>query len=116
MLQPFDMFRRLIFLSVPLALALVETGCGSFVARRIAQAPNSYPTWFAPHARANRARKKIFWAFSPPHQLQVDSPPARLRYRIVEPADYHFQVLASNWTARGHQETRFTFHYNAPGL
>src|SRR5689334_8640154 len=32
-------------------LGLSTAGCGSFVAHRMAQAPNTYPTWFAPKPR-----------------------------------------------------------------
>ena len=35
-------------LPAALALLLGTAGCGSFMARRMVQAPNTYPTWFAP--------------------------------------------------------------------
>src|SRR6476646_6006286 len=95
----FIMFRRCILLLV--ALALVGTGCGSFVARRIAQAPNSYPTWFAPRARVELALGSNMLTAFPPQYLEIGPPAARMRYRVIEPADYHFKVSSTNWLDHG---------------
>ena len=45
-------------------LILASQGCGTFVADRIAQAPNTYPTWFAPKARVSLGMSHPF-AISP---------------------------------------------------
>src|ERR1035437_9062428 len=41
---------RLCWLLLPGLLVLSTAGCGTFMAHRIAQAPNTYPEWFAPKA------------------------------------------------------------------
>jgi hypothetical protein len=38
------------WLLLPALLVLSTAGCGTFVAHRMAQAPNTYPTWFVPQA------------------------------------------------------------------
>ena len=38
---------------------------------------------------------------SPARFADVGPPAARLRYRVVEPADYHLKVIATNWVERG---------------
>jgi len=96
-------------------LVLGATGCGSFAARRMAQAPNTYPTWFAPKAPVTLAFSPRFLTNFPPHFVRVGSPPARLRYRIVEPADYGFEVSSTNWLKRGRKQFRFDFQATAPG-
>jgi pimeloyl-ACP methyl ester carboxylesterase len=45
----------------------------------------------------------------------VGPPPARLCYRVVEPADYHFSVTSSNWLDRGEKEYEFHFKATLPG-
>src|ERR1041384_3906544 len=98
-----------------LASALLTTGCGGFVARRIAQSPNTYPRWlaasprgqlgFAPEALTNVAAKT----------LEVGPPPARLQYRIVEPADYGLRMAATNWIKGKHPRFMFRFAASVPG-
>lgn len=90
-------------------------GCGSFVARSIARAPNRYPTWFS-------AEAPVMLAFNPKlltnyvaHFVNVGPPPARLCYRIIDPADYDFKVSSTNWLDNGKKEYRFDFHATVPG-
>jgi pimeloyl-ACP methyl ester carboxylesterase len=95
-------------------LVLNTAGCGSFVARRMAQAPNTYPTWFAPEARVTLGFPPKFLTNFPAKTLEVGPPMARLRYRVVEPADYNLQSTSTNWFARGQTQYEFAFHADVP--
>jgi pimeloyl-ACP methyl ester carboxylesterase len=108
--------KRLRLGCVLLLIAVVATGagCGAFVARRIAQAPNTYPDWIAPTARVTLDFSAGFLTNFPSHYLEVGPPPARIRYRVVEPADYHMVTTSSNWVERGEQQFTFTFKANLP--
>ena len=90
-------------------------GCGSYIARRIAQAPNSYPDWIAPKARVMLDFNSGFLTNFPSHYFNVGPPDARLRYRIVEPANYNLQVSSSNWVEHGEPQFTFTFTADVPG-
>ncbi len=80
---------------LPLFVLLCGMGCGNFAARRMAQAPNTYPTWFTPNAPVTlRFSEKLLTGF-PNQYLQIPSPAARIRYRIIDPGDYQF-----HWTNR----------------
>lgn len=90
-----------------MALLACGTGCGGFAARRMAQAPNTYPQWLAPKAPVMLTfSDKILTVFTNQY-LEVNSPEARIRYRMIEPADYEFR-----WTnrldARGGLELDFS--------
>ncbi len=105
-------------LAFPLLLALVAgstAGCGTYVAHRMVQAPNSYPTWLAPHAPVLLSFDHWSTTNFPSQFAEVGPPQARLRYRIVEPADYHFQVTSTNWLKRGKKQFQFNFHADVPG-
>jgi pimeloyl-ACP methyl ester carboxylesterase len=97
-----------------LLLPALGTGCGSFVARRMAQAPNTYPSWLAPSAPVLVSFNDSLLTNSPARFADVGPPPARLRYRVVEPADYHLKVISTNWIARGEVRYKFTFRAGAP--
>ncbi len=96
-------------------VAVTGAGCGSYIARRIAQSPNSYPHWIAPKARVMLDFSSGFLTNFPSHYVKVGPPDARLRYRIVEPAAYDLQVSSSNWIERGEPQFTFTFTANVPG-
>lgn len=98
-----------------LLLALATTGCGGFVARRMAQAPNSYPQWFGSLARVELAFDQNFLTNFPARFIDVVPPSARLHYRIVEPADYQLQVSSTNRLKHGRQHFTFNFHTTMPG-
>jgi pimeloyl-ACP methyl ester carboxylesterase len=98
-----------------LLLALSTAGCGHFVALRMAQAPNTYPSWFAPAARVELGFASKFLTNFSAHFADVGPPSARLRYRVVEPADYRVEVSSTNWIERGHPHFRFTFGAAVPG-
>ena len=97
------------------ALLLGATGCSSFIARRIAQAPNRYPQWLAPEARVSLGFKSGLLTNFPAHVVEVGPPPARLRYRVVEPADYHFAMSTDSWMERGVPQFQFNIRAETPG-
>lgn len=92
-----------------LTLALATSGCGHFVARRMVQAPNTYPRWLSPPARVELAFDAIMLTNFPPRFAEVGPPAARLRYRLIEPADYQFTTSTTNWVERGRPHYRFSF-------
>jgi pimeloyl-ACP methyl ester carboxylesterase len=95
-------------------LVLCLTGCGQFAARRMAQAPNTYPTWLAPKAPVTlEFSDKIIRAFTNQY-VEISSPEARIRYRIVEPADYQFHW--TNHLDEAHGQLDFSFSANMTNL
>lgn len=95
---------------------LATTGCGSFVARRMAQSPNSYPQWFGGLARVELAFHKDFLTNFPSRFVDVGPPSARLQYRIVEPADYRLEVSSTSRLKHGRECLTFNFDITIPGL
>ena len=93
---------------------LGTTGCGSFIARRMAQAPNTYPSWLAPVAPVTLAFADNLIPNFPAHFVEVGPPAAKLRYRIVEPADYHFSYSSTNWMRRCRAQFKFSMHADWP--
>ena len=75
-----------------LLLPALATGCGTFVAHRMIEAPNTYPSWLAPPAPVLLAFDENLLTNSPARFADVGPPSARLHYRVVEPADYHLKV------------------------
>ncbi|MSU59556.1 MAG: alpha/beta fold hydrolase [Pedosphaera sp.] len=104
------------FFVLALLLVLGTTGCGSFMARRMAQAPNSYPQWLAPVPRVELAFADKFLTNFPAHFVAVGPPAAQLRYRIVEPADFQCGSTSTNWQQGGRTRSRFTFRAVVPGV
>src|SRR5208282_4960321 len=51
----------------------------------------------------------------PTHDVNDGPPAARLRYRVVEPADYHLQMNSSNWIEDGEPQFTFKFTADVPG-
>jgi len=97
------------------ALSLSTAGCGTFVAHCIARAPNRYPSWFSAEAPVTLAFNPKLLTNFPACYVNVGPPPARLCYRIIDPADYHFRVSSTNWLKHGEKEYEFTFHATVPG-
>jgi pimeloyl-ACP methyl ester carboxylesterase len=102
---------RLLLLIV---LALNTAGCGTFMARSLARAPNRYPSWFAAEAPVSLAFSPKLLTNFVTHYADVGPPAARLCYRVIEPADYHFTVNSSNWLKHGRPEYEFTFRAKVP--
>ncbi len=98
-----------------LALALNTAGCGTFVAHSIARAPNRYPSWFSAEAPVTLAFSAKMLTNFPTCYVNVGPPPARLCYRVIDPADYHFQVSSTNWLKHDEKQYEFTFHAIVPG-
>src|SRR5262249_34114716 len=89
--------------------------CGSFFARRMAQAPNTYPAWLAPAAPVELAFGKEFLPHFPIRYVAVGPPPARLCYRVVEPADYRLNLSSTNWLVHAQRHFRFALAATLPG-
>lgn len=109
------MHRNFSVVGLALGLGLATTGCGSFVARRIAQSPNTYPRWFAPPPRVQLGFDPNLLTNFPARFVEVGPPLAQLRYRIVEPADFRFGFSGTNWQERGHSHAVFRFSTTVPG-
>jgi pimeloyl-ACP methyl ester carboxylesterase len=106
--------RRILFwLLLPVLLILSTAGCGTFMAHRMAQAPNTYPDWFAPEAPVTLGFSPKFLTNFPKQFVEVTG--AKLCYRVVEPADYHLKVSSTNRLEHGRTRTEFDFHADVPG-
>jgi pimeloyl-ACP methyl ester carboxylesterase len=108
-------WRTFFWLVLPVLLVLSLSGCGTYMARRMAQAPNTYPTWFAPEAPVLLAYDPKFLTNFPKQFVAVGPPPAKLCYRIIGPADYHLTVSSTNWLEHGNKRTQFSFLGDVPG-
>jgi pimeloyl-ACP methyl ester carboxylesterase len=97
-----------------LLLPVLGTGCGTFVAHRMIQAPNTYPSWLAPSAPVLLSFDENLLTNSPVRFADVGPPAARLCYRIVEPAEYHLKVSSTNWVKRGEVRYKFIFRTEVP--
>jgi pimeloyl-ACP methyl ester carboxylesterase len=105
-------FVRLLLLFV---LALNTGGCGTFVAHSIARSPNRYPSWFAPHAPVTLAFSPKLLTNFVDRSVEVGPPPARLYYRVVDPADYHLKITSTNWSENDQKQYEFSFRATVPG-
>jgi pimeloyl-ACP methyl ester carboxylesterase len=85
------------------------------MARSIARAPNCYPSWFAPHAPVTLAFSPKLLTNFVARYVAVGPPPARLCYRIVEPADYYLKISSTNWWEEGRKQFEFSFCATVPG-
>src|SRR3954465_10892122 len=66
------LMRSKLYLILMLAgLLLSSTGCGTFMANRMAQAPNTYPAWFAPKARVSLGFPPKFLTNFPAFNIEV---------------------------------------------
>jgi pimeloyl-ACP methyl ester carboxylesterase len=108
--------RVLRLLLVSLALVWGTTGCGTYVAHRLVQAPNSYPTWFAPKARVMLGFSPKFLSSFPSRFMNIGPPKAQMYYRVVNPADYHLKISSTNWVENGRPRFEFDFHAKLPGV
>jgi pimeloyl-ACP methyl ester carboxylesterase len=108
--------RPRIVVCLVLALVIVATaGCGGFMARRMAQAPNTYPRWAAPEARVELAYSPRLLTNFPMRKVEIGPPLAQLTYRIVDPAGYGLEVTSTNWMDRGRRHFTFFFDATVPG-
>jgi pimeloyl-ACP methyl ester carboxylesterase len=96
-------------------MALSTAGCGTFMARSIARAPNRYSSWFAPHAPVTLAFSPKLLTNFVAHYVAVGPPAAQLCYRIIEPADYHLEISSTNWWEHRQKQYEFGFKASLPG-
>jgi pimeloyl-ACP methyl ester carboxylesterase len=106
---------RIIKLVLLALLALNTAGCGTFVAHVISRSPNRYPSWFSAEAPVTLAFSPKLLTNFPAQYVEVGPPPAKLCYRVVPPADYHFSVTSSNWLDSGEKDYEFRFRATVPG-
>ena len=106
---------RIIKLALLAVLALNTAGCGTWVAHVISRSPNRYPSWFSAEAPVTLAFSPKLLTNFPAQFVEAGPPPAKICYRIVPPADYHFTVTSSNWLDGGEKEYEFRFHATVPG-
>jgi pimeloyl-ACP methyl ester carboxylesterase len=104
----------LFWLLPPVLMILGTAGCGTFMAHRMVQAPNTYPTWFAPKAPVELDYSPKLLTNFPAQFVAVGPPTARLCYRIVEPADYRLTMSATNWMEHRRKQFKFEFHADVP--
>jgi pimeloyl-ACP methyl ester carboxylesterase len=95
-------------------LALSAAGCGTYMAHRMVQAPNSYPQWIAPEAPVLLDYDPKFLTNFSKCFAPVGPPTAQLCYRVIEPAQYDLKVSSTNWFEHGDQRTEFTFTADLP--
>lgn len=106
---------KIVKLLLLVVLALNIAGCGSFVARSISRSPNRYPEWFSAEAPVGLAFSPKLLTNFVEHSVEISSPPAKISYRIIEPADYHFKVSSTNWLKGGEKQYQFVFRATVPG-
>jgi pimeloyl-ACP methyl ester carboxylesterase len=106
---------RLVKLLLLATLALYTAGCGTFVAHSITRSPNRYPSWFDAEAPVTLAFSPKLLTNFPAQFVDAGPPPARICYRIIDPAIYHFSVTSSNWMEDGEKQYEFHFHATVPG-
>lgn len=97
-----------------LAVVVSGSGCGTFVAHRMFQSSNRYPTWFVSSPPVLLAYDEHLLTNSPVRFADVGPPSARLQYRVIEPADYQMQTSSTNWVKRGKTKHQFTFRGEVP--
>lgn len=96
-------------------LAAGAVGCGGFAARRMAQAPNSYPSWLSPEAPVQLSFAWNVLTNFPGRVVEVGPPRARLFCRVMEPADYGLDLTSTNWLEHGQRRFRFSLRASLPG-
>jgi pimeloyl-ACP methyl ester carboxylesterase len=107
---------KIVWLLISVTILFLScAGCGTFMAHSIARAPNRYPSWFAPEAPVTLAFSPKMLTNFVAHYVDVGPPPARLCYRIVDPADYDLKVSSTNWNENGERQYEFTFKASVPG-
>lgn len=93
---------------------LVTNGCTQFAARRLAQAPNTFPEFLTPKARVAVEFHGLRLDGFVTNSVKVGPIRAALFYRVVEPGDYRLSVTHSNRTGRGHPQQVVSFRAIIP--
>jgi pimeloyl-ACP methyl ester carboxylesterase len=107
-------YRRVLGLVILAVLIVSATGCGRYIARRVAQAPNTYPDFFAPPPRVTLDLGDFRISEVPAETIGVGPPEAALRYRVIEPADFNLQSSQTHWTRHGRLHSRVSFDAASP--
>src|SRR5690242_2459678 len=97
-----------------LLLVVSTSGCGRFIARRMVQAPNTYPTWIAPAPPVELAFDPLLLTNFPARKVLVGPPEAQLHYRVIDPAGFHLRISSTNWVEGKKPRARFTFQTEWP--
>lgn len=97
--------------------ALLLTGCtpSTWLARRIQQAPNTYPQVIGPKPFVYYSFPGRWLTNFPVQSVAVGPPKAALSIRIVEPAGYGFHITSTNWPDGARHRYRFDFQAAVPG-
>ncbi len=94
---------------------LFAVGCAPLTARRLAQAPNTFPKLLTPRPRVTVDHGDFDLRQFPVRELRVGPDHATLRYRVVEPGDYRLQMKHAWETHREPARMRVTFRALQPG-
>jgi pimeloyl-ACP methyl ester carboxylesterase len=100
---------------LPLFLIFGTAGCGTYIANKMVQAPNTFPESLAPKAPVLLGFHQNFLTNFPKQFVAVGPPAAQLCYRVVGPADYQLTVSSTNWLEQGRPRTEFDFRADLPG-
>jgi pimeloyl-ACP methyl ester carboxylesterase len=108
-------FGRALVMVALCLIACFNSGCSNYFARRITQAPNTYPTWLAPQPRVVLDYDAALSTNLPSRYLEVGPPEAKLRYRMVPAGDYEFVAKGTNRLEKGREFFEFSFNGKLPG-
>lgn len=100
---------------IPLLLSFAFTGCGSFVAHRMVEAPNRYPTWLHPEPRVTLLFGANLLTNFPVHFVTVGPPEAKLCYRVMDPEDYRLRGGSARRVEHGRTNFVLSFGADVPG-
>lgn len=100
-----------------LLLAALAAGCSpsAWLARRMRQAPNTFPRVLGPEPLVYYSFPAQWLTNFPTREISVGPPAAKLSYRIVPPADYGFHITSTNWPDGSRRRYRFDFRAAVPG-
>lgn len=98
-------------------MGILLTGCTptTWLARRMQQAPNTFPTVLGPEPLVYYSFPGQWLTNFPAETAVVGPPAAKLSYRVIEPAAYGFHLVSTNWPDGPRQRYRFDFRAAVPG-
>lgn len=98
-------------------MGILLTGCTptTWLARRMQQAPNTFPTVLGPEPLVYYSFPGQWLTNFPAETAAVGPPAAKLNYRVIEPAAYGFHLVSTNWPDGPRQRYRFDFRAAVPG-
>ena len=107
--------RRYYWLLLPFLLIFGTAGCGTYIAHKLVQAPNTFPESLAPKAPVLLGFHQNFLTNFQRHFVAVGPPAAQLCYRVIGPADYQLTISSTNWLEQGRSRSEFDFRADLPG-